>query len=62
MNLLVFNPETGVILSMGAVDPACALPADKLPAGSVYVDAFPDGPASGWRYVGGQFVKAEVSA
>lgn len=55
-NLLVFDPETGVILSEGQVHPSVAFPAEKLPPGSVYVDAFPAGPMDAWLYQDGQFV------
>lgn len=61
MNLLVYDPETGAVLSMGVVAPECALPDEKLPAGSVYVDSFPTGKWSDWRYIDGAFVPAEGS-
>ena len=44
LNLLVFDPETGVILNEGQVHPSVAFPADQLPPGNAYVDAFPAGP------------------
>ena len=61
MNLLVYDPETGVILSEGWVNPEVAFPADQLPPGSVYVDAFPPGPKEDWLYTDGAFVPAERS-
>lgn len=61
MNLLVFDPETGVILSEGWVNPEVAFPADQLPPGSVYVDAFPPGPKEDLLYIDGEFVPAERS-
>lgn len=61
MNLLVFDPQTGVILSEGWVHPSVAFPSEKLPAGSVYVDSFPPGKQEDWLYIDGQFVPAERS-
>lgn len=56
LNLLVFDPETGVILNEGQVHPSVAFPADQLPPGNVYVDAFPAGPMDSWLYRDGKFV------
>lgn len=58
MNLLVFDPASGVILSEGIVSDEYALPASELPEGSAYVDQFPVGPLEDWRYQGGRFVPA----
>lgn len=56
MNLLVYDLTTGVILSEGVVFDEYALPPEKLPPGSAYVDKFPEGPMDAWRYRDGQFV------
>lgn len=57
LNLLVFDPETGVILNEGQVHPSVAFSADQLPPGNAYVDAFPEGPMDEWRYTGKEFVR-----
>ena len=56
LNLLVFDPETGVILNEGQVHPSVAFPADQLPPGNAYVDTFPAGPMDAWLYRDGKFV------
>lgn len=61
MNLLVFDPETGAILSEGWVNPEVAFPAAQLLPGSAYVDAFPPGPKEDWLYIDGMFAPAERS-